>query len=389
MLILYSNRLSKFNFLYLGYRNPPPPKPSLAEADIIPEVNASWLSLLTFKWIDPLLRLGYSRPLEATDLYKLQDDRSSGVIAEKIVRSFEERQKRAAEYNSRLASGDISPGLKGLWWSIRGQREEREKEWREKSGKKRASLTLAVNDSVFWFFWGAGILQLIYAVALTTSTLLVKVILVFSPYPTESYTSQAIIRFAQHSYIAHRTGKVAPPLKDGIGLALGLFFLQALSSFAMNHSSYRATGTGILLRAGLITTVYNKALALSIRARCIYTDGKLVNYISADISRIGYACSSFHAGWTAPIQLIICLAILLVNLGPSALAGFAIFLIITPIQTMFMRTLLRSRRKAMVFTDKRSKLLQELLSSIKIIKFFAWEDPYLARVHQIRDSEIR
>ena len=131
------------------------------------------------------MRLGYSRPLEATDLYKLQDDRSSGVIAEKIIRSFEERQKKAAEYNSRLASGKISPGLKGVWWSIRGQREERGREWREKSGKKRASLTLAVNDSVFWLFWSGGILRLIYAVALITSSLLVKVILVHSPCPTD------------------------------------------------------------------------------------------------------------------------------------------------------------------------------------------------------------
>ena len=46
------------------------------------------------------------------------------------------------------------------------------------------------------------------------------------------------------------------------------------------------------------------------------------------------------------------------------------------------------RRRAMVFTDKRAKLLQELLSGIKIIKFFAWEDPYLAKIRQVRDLEI-
>ena len=168
--------LSKFNFLHLGYRNPPPPRASLDEADIIPEVNANWLSILTFEWIGPLLRLGYTRPLEATDLYKLQDDRSSGFIAEKIIRSFEERQKKAAEYNSRLANGEISPGLKGIWWSIRGRRQEREREWREKTGKKKASLAMAVNDSVFFFFWSAGLLRLISDLTLITSPLLVKVI---------------------------------------------------------------------------------------------------------------------------------------------------------------------------------------------------------------------
>ena len=178
-----SSGLSKFNFFSLGYRNPPPPKASLDDADIIPEANANWLSLITFAWIGPLMRLGYSRPLEATDLYKLQDDRSSGAIADKITRSFEERQRKAAEYNARLANGEISPGLKGIWWSLRGQRQEREKEWREKTGKKKASLTWAVNDSVFWFFWSAGVLRLISDVALITSPLLVKVFASFSsPY---------------------------------------------------------------------------------------------------------------------------------------------------------------------------------------------------------------
>ena len=139
------------------------------------------------------MRLGYSRPLEATDLYKLQDGRSSGVIAEKITRSFEERQRKATEYNSRLANGEISPGLKGIWWSIRGQRREREKEWREKTGKKKASLALAVNDSVFWLFWSAGFLRLIYDVAQITSPLLVKVILLPPPCPTESYISVRLL----------------------------------------------------------------------------------------------------------------------------------------------------------------------------------------------------
>jgi len=64
------------------------------------------------------MRLGYFRPPEATDLYKPQDDRSSGAIAKKMIRSFEEGQRKAAEYNSKLANGEISPGLKDIWWSI-------------------------------------------------------------------------------------------------------------------------------------------------------------------------------------------------------------------------------------------------------------------------------
>ena len=148
-------------------------------------------------------------------------------------------------------------------------------------------------------------------------------------------------------------------------------------------------GTGVLLRSALITAIYNKSLTLSTRARHVHPNGKLVNHISTDVSRIDFACQFFHMGWTAPIQLIICLIILLINLGPSALAGFAVFLVMTPIQTRTMRLMLRYRQKTMVFTDKRAKLLQELLSGIKIIKFFAWEDPYLGKINEVRDQETR
>jgi hypothetical protein len=138
----------------------------------------------------------------------------------------------------------------------------------------------------------------------------------------------------------------------------------------------------------LITAIHNKAPTLSTRARHIHPNGKLVNHISTDVSRIDFACQFFHMGWTAPIQLIICLAILLVNLGPSALAGFAIFVLVIPIQTQLMCHLLLFRQSTMILTDKRAKLLRELPSSI-VIKFFAWEDPYLARILQVREPETK
>ena len=182
------------------------------------------------------MRLGYSRPLEATDLYKLQDDRASGVIAERITRSFEERQRKAAEYNSRLANGEISPGLKGVWWLIRGQRQEREKEWREKTGKRKASLTLAVNDSVFWLFWSAGILRLISDVALITSPLFVKVILVLSPCPTHPHLS---IRPSSGS----PNTPMSPIVLDRSPLQLGVVSVSrsVYSFFKFWHHSLRTT----------------------------------------------------------------------------------------------------------------------------------------------------
>lgn len=153
----------------------PPPKPSIHDAVLTPEASAGFFDRLWFIWVTPLLSLGYARPLEASDLYRLRDEHSSTRIASTILASFDHRRKQAAVYNERLANGQVGPGIKGLWWSIRGIRAEREKAWRERDGKRKASLILAMNDSVKWHFWSAGILKVIGDTAQVTSPLVVKV----------------------------------------------------------------------------------------------------------------------------------------------------------------------------------------------------------------------
>ena len=122
-----------------------------------------------------MLSLGYARPLEASDLYKLPDEHSSTHVANAILTFFERRRKEAAIYNEQLTNGQVGPGVKSLWWSFRGVRLEREKVWREKDGKRKASLILAMNDSVQWRFWSAGVLKVIGDTAQVTSPLVVKV----------------------------------------------------------------------------------------------------------------------------------------------------------------------------------------------------------------------
>jgi ABC-type multidrug transport system fused ATPase/permease subunit len=353
--------------------DPPPPKGSIEDADYIPEMTAGWFSLLTFSWMNSLMTLGYARPLEASDLWKLQDHRSAGFIAENILNSFDARRKKADEYNARLTNGEIKPPLSLRVMSrLRGDGEERLKRWREKDGKAQASLTLAMNDAIKWWFWSGGVLKVVGDTAQITSPLILK----------------SLIKFATNSYVARREGIQAPGIGKGIGLAIALVILQLIGSLCQNHFFYRAMSTGVLLRGGLITAIYSRSLRLTTRARATLPNGRLVNHISTDVSRIDFCCGFFHMFWAAPIQMAICLALLISTLGPSALAGFTVFFILTPIQGRIMKALFSVRRKTMVWTDKRAKLLQELLGGMKLIKFFAWENPFLDRISGYRKHEI-
>ena len=53
------------------------------------------------------------------------------------------------------------------------------------------------------------------------------------------------------------------------------------------------------------------------------------------------------------------------------------------------KSLYLTRRKAMVWTDKRAKLLQEVLGGMRQIKFFAWEVPILNQIDGYRNQEMR
>jgi ABC-type multidrug transport system fused ATPase/permease subunit len=89
------------------------------------------------------------------------------------------------------------------------------------------------------------------------------------------------------------------------------------------------------------------------------------------------------------VQFIVIMIILLVQIGYSALPGIAFLLVMMPAQTYVMKSLFATRKKSMIWTDKRVKLLQEILGGMRIVKFMAWENPFLDRLRHIRGMELK
>jgi ATP-binding cassette subfamily C (CFTR/MRP) protein 1 len=208
---------------------------------------------------------------------------------------------------------------------------------------------------------------------------------------TSPLVTRALITFATDAYASHRgiPGYEAKPIGVGIGLAFGLWGMQICSSLCLHSFFYHSAGSGVLIRATLIAALYRKAMKLSGKARTIVTNGRLVNHIGTDCSRIDFCAGFFHMSWTAPITLIIIMIILIVQIGASCLTGLAFLLIMIPPQSWVMKKMFGFRRKAMVWTDKRARLIGELLSGMRVLKFFAWEIPYLGKLNEFRSAELQ
>ncbi|CAN9181785.1 unnamed protein product [Alternaria alternata] len=359
-------------------KNNPPPIPK--ERKVSPEYTAGFFSRLSWQWMQPLMRVGYKRPLEKNDIWTVNPDRSADVLANKLEAAF---KRRRAE------------------------------------GKERPLLG-AMFETFKWEFIIGG-----------TCQLSASVIQAVAP-----FVLRYLINFAVRAYVAERSDAPAPNIGEGIGLVIGITAMQFLQSLATNHFMYRGMMIGGEARGVLIALIFNKAMKLSGRAKAGgeavleapppgikpgseaevkwykkilkkekkqqppktaagvagdgegWGNGRIVNLMSTDTYRIDQASGFFHMIWTAPIGILITTALLLVNLTYSALPGLGLILIAMPLLGRAVKTLFRRRVAINKITDQRVSLTQEILQGVRFVKYFGWETSFLERIQTIRQKEI-
>lgn len=233
-----------------------------------------------------MMALGSARPLQPTDMWKLEESRSAERISRRLVDKFTVRQQKAAEYNLRLADPSTPlPRFKRILFSILPNRAKRENDYRTKSGKKTPSLAWALSDTFGIYFWLGGLIKVVGDTSSAVTPLVMR---------------QIITWIAQRD-AAVTLGRAQPSVGYPIGMSFVLFALICISSLSVHHFFMRGLGTGVLARAGIIASVFNRALRFTPKSRGEIPSGKLVNHISTDVSRIDFSAGFFHMTWTAPL----------------------------------------------------------------------------------------
>lgn len=260
------------------------------------------------------------------------------------------------------------------------------------------------------------------------------------------YTLRYLIQFAIDSYIAKIEGVATPPVTHGYGLVIGIVFMQIVQSFCTNHFFYNGQMVGGQTRAVLITAIFNKSMKISGRAKngikppsfnatqetlvgnddgpCQekrepmqdsnqaenakskkkqtqkkkqktpaaaaepgWSNGRVIGLMAIDAARIDAAVGLLHTIWTAPIIIVIALALLIVNLSYSALTGLGCLILVMAFLTKTVGGLYTKRKAINQITDKRVGLTQEVLSAIRLVKYFGWESSFVERIVGIRTKE--
>jgi ATP-binding cassette, subfamily C (CFTR/MRP), member 1 len=74
--------------------------------------------------------------------------------------------------------------------------------------------------------------------------------------------------------------------------------------------------------------------------------------------------------------------------GPSVFAGLAVMIILIPVNGFIANRIKTLQIRQMKNKDQRVKLMNEILSGIKVLKLYAWEPSFEAQILKIRDKEI-
>ncbi|CAL8356041.1 unnamed protein product [Merluccius merluccius] len=291
-----------------------------------PVDNAGLFSFMTLNWLTPLALKAYRvSSLSIDDVWGLSCHEASENNCQRLESMWHEELKRG--------------------------------------GKDGASLA-----RVFWRFCQTRMLVAIFALLLTMvagfvgPALLVRALLEYS-HSAESW------------------------LPYGLSLVAGIFLMELMRSWSLAlvwAVNYR---TAARLRGAALTFAFHKTLHL--RNTKDISPGELINICTSDGQRLYEAVSMGCLLAGGPLVGILGLAYTTFFLGPTALVGSAILIFFYPTMMLASRLTAYFRKRCVTVTDRRVRLMNEILGSIKFIKMYCWEHVFAQNIQKVRLEEHR
>ncbi|XP_066215449.1 ATP-binding cassette sub-family C member 10 isoform X1 [Saccopteryx leptura] len=175
------------------------------------------------------------------------------------------------------------------------------------------------------------------------------------------------------------------PLSNGLLYALGLAGGAVLGAVLQNQYGYEIRKVTLQARGAVLNILYRKVLHLGPRRP---PAGEALNLLGTDSERLLNFAGSFHEAWGLPLQLAVTLYLLHHQVGVAFVGGLILALLLVPVNKVIATRIMASNQEMLQHKDVRVKLMTELLSGIRVIKFFRWEQALGARVEACRAQEL-
>lgn len=204
--------------------------------------------------------------------------------------------------------------------------------------------------------------------------------------------------------------------EEALYYAAGIVLSNLINALIVNQFYVNSFHLGMKVRVAVCSIIYRKALRLSQTALGETAFGKVVNLLSNDVNRFDLVTLFIHYMWVAPLMCIVIAYLLWLEVRWAGLIGLCIIFIVVPLQCktfssselLYSKALLtnsiccscvilawtgklssRFRLQTALRTDERVRFMDEIISGVQVIKFYAWEVPFSRLIAAARKMELK
>ena len=188
--------------------------------------------------------------------------------------------------------------------------------------------------------------------------------------------------------IRYLSSEPAQPAYVGYLSAIGLGACSALQAVIHQQVFYRSSRVGMHVRHALSSAIYKRLLAIDTASLHNTTAAQTINLVANDAGKFEELSIYLHYLWEAPLEAALVFGLIWWRIGVPTLFGYAVLVLLVPLQLLFSRRFGQYRKTTMACTDKRVQMFNELVNGCHIIKMYNWEKAMEQRVHDTRQREL-
>ncbi|XP_055357966.1 LOW QUALITY PROTEIN: ATP-binding cassette sub-family C member 10-like [Paramacrobiotus metropolitanus] len=175
----------------------------------------------------------------------------------------------------------------------------------------------------------------------------------------------------------------------GYVYGLGLILVNLISNSVQLHYAFQMEKLALCIRGALMDTVYYKLV--QVHASALNNNmaaGHVVNLVGTDCQKVSDNIQYLHQLWALPLQMAVALYLLYQQVGYAFIGGVIFTVLLVPLNQLIASKISRQVERNLKERDARVKLMSEALSAIRVIKYYAWEKWFSARVDAVRQREM-
>uniref|UniRef100_A0A4W6BTB1 Cystic fibrosis transmembrane conductance regulator n=1 Tax=Lates calcarifer TaxID=8187 RepID=A0A4W6BTB1_LATCA len=313
-------------------------------------------------WMTPLLRKGFRKKLELTDVYKAPSFDLADNLSERLERFVQFKLVWMTSFLSPwliiwIVNSSFSTFNLSVSWFIEWDREV-------VSAKKKPKLMRALARCFFGPFAFFGVLLYLGEASKTVQPQISgRIIASFDPFH-------------------------APERSQGYYLALGLCLLFVARFLLLQPALFGLHHLGMQIRIALFSLIYKKTLKLSSRVLDKISTGQLVSLMSAHLNKLDESLGLAHFVWITPLQCILCTGLIWELIEVNGFCALASLTLLGIIQAWLSQKMGPHRAKRAGMISRRLALTTEIVENIHSVKAYGWEEVMETIIKNIRQDEM-